>query len=160
MKKRARGTIGARTSRPGLWLRWKAADGTRRLRKAESDKPAEAEAELARILENEDAYLCEGPPTFAGFLADTFLPMYETEVSASSYERAVPQFKRMAERFGGMPVNAITPGDVRTYVADLRRSGLSAGTLRREVAVLRQENDILKKAAVILGTRLQPNSGK
>jgi len=33
-------------------------------------------------------------------------------------------------------------------------------SLRREVAVLRQENDILKKAAVILGTRLQPNSGK
>ncbi len=32
--------------------------------------------------------------------------------------------------------------------------------LRRENAVLRQENDILKKAAVILGTRPQPNSGK
>jgi len=32
--------------------------------------------------------------------------------------------------------------------------------LRREIVILRQENDILKKAAVILGTRLQPNSGK
>lgn len=32
--------------------------------------------------------------------------------------------------------------------------------LRREVVVLRQENDILKKAAIILGTRPQPNSGK
>ena len=32
--------------------------------------------------------------------------------------------------------------------------------LRRENAVLRQENDILKKAAIILGTRPQPNSGK
>ena len=32
--------------------------------------------------------------------------------------------------------------------------------LRRENAVLRQENDILKKAAVILGTRPQLNSGK
>ncbi|TAF22938.1 MAG: transposase [Verrucomicrobia bacterium] len=30
--------------------------------------------------------------------------------------------------------------------------------LRREVARLRQENDILKKAAVILGTKPQPNS--
>lgn len=32
--------------------------------------------------------------------------------------------------------------------------------LRRENAHLKQENDILKKAAVILGTRPQPNSGK
>ena len=29
--------------------------------------------------------------------------------------------------------------------------------LRRENALLRQENDILKKAAVILGTKTQPN---
>lgn len=33
-------------------------------------------------------------------------------------------------------------------------------TLRRGNALLRQENDILKKAAVILGTRPQPGSGK
>ena len=32
--------------------------------------------------------------------------------------------------------------------------------LRREVTLLRQENDLLKKAAVILGTRLPSNSGK
>ncbi len=32
--------------------------------------------------------------------------------------------------------------------------------LRREIALLRQENDILKKAAVILGTRPQPSSAK
>lgn len=32
--------------------------------------------------------------------------------------------------------------------------------MRRELAQLRQENDILKKAAIILGTRPQPNSGK
>lgn len=37
--------------------------------------------------------------------------------------------------------------------ADLR-------ALRRENALLRQENDILKKAAIILGTRPQANSGK
>ncbi len=29
--------------------------------------------------------------------------------------------------------------------------------LRREIALLRQENDILKKAAVILGTKIHPN---
>lgn len=32
--------------------------------------------------------------------------------------------------------------------------------LRRENALLRSENDILKKAAIILGTRTQPSSGK
>jgi len=32
--------------------------------------------------------------------------------------------------------------------------------LRRENALLKQENDILKKAAIILGTRPQPSSGK
>jgi transposase len=46
-----------------------------------------------------------------------------------------------------------------------RAEGEEAGaddlrTLRRENALLRQENDILKKAAVILGTRPQANSGK
>ena len=32
--------------------------------------------------------------------------------------------------------------------------------LRREVTLLRQENDILKKAAIILGTRLPSNCAK
>ena len=32
--------------------------------------------------------------------------------------------------------------------------------LRREIALLKQENDILKKAAIILGTRTQPSSVK
>lgn len=49
--------------------------------------------------------------------------------------------------------------------AGLRAVGEEVGAdalraLRRENALLRQENDILKKAAVILGTRPQPNSGK
>ena len=33
-------------------------------------------------------------------------------------------------------------------------------SLRREIALLKMENDILKKAAVILGTRLPSSSGK
>lgn len=47
-----------------------------------------------------------------------------------------------------------------------RTAGEEAGSaddlraLRRENALLRQENDILKKAAIILGTRPQLNSGK
>jgi transposase-like protein len=32
--------------------------------------------------------------------------------------------------------------------------------LRREIALLRQENEILKKAAVILGTKTQPSYGR
>lgn len=47
------------------------------------------------------------------------------------------------------------PGAVgeRSEADDLR-------ALRRENAMLRQENDILKKAAVILGTKPQPNSAR
>jgi transposase len=46
-----------------------------------------------------------------------------------------------------------------------RAEGEEAGAddlraLRRENALLKMENDILKKAAVILGTRPQPNSAK
>lgn len=33
-------------------------------------------------------------------------------------------------------------------------------SLRRQIALLKAENDILKKAAVILGTRPQPDSGR
>jgi transposase-like protein len=33
-------------------------------------------------------------------------------------------------------------------------------SLRRENSILKMENDILKKAAVILGTKAQPHSGK
>ncbi len=40
------------------------------------------------------------------------------------------------------------------------RTGVRAEAMRRENILLRQENDILKKAAVILGTRLPANSAK
>jgi transposase-like protein len=55
--------------------------------------------------------------------------------------------------------------DAQGGSAGPRAEGEGAGAddlriLRRENALLRQENDILKKAAVILGTRPQPNSGK
>ena len=36
----------------------------------------------------------------------------------------------------------------------------SPRALRREIAPLRQENEILKKAAVILGTKTPPNYGR
>lgn len=38
-------------------------------------------------------------------------------------------------------------------------SAAALRALQREIALLRQENDILKKAAVILGSRPLPNSG-
>jgi transposase len=55
--------------------------------------------------------------------------------------------------------------DAQVGSAGPRAEGEGAGAddlraLRRENALLRQENDILKKAAVILGTRPQANSGK
>ena len=53
---------------------------------------------------------------------------------------------------GGSP-GPRTEGEAAGAADDLR-------ALRRENANLKQENDILKKAAVILGTRPQLNSGK
>jgi transposase len=53
---------------------------------------------------------------------------------------------------GGNSEAARAAGEGNDPVAALR-------ALQREIALLRQENDILKKAAVILGTRPQPNSG-
>lgn len=55
--------------------------------------------------------------------------------------------------------------DAKGVSAGPRAEGEAAGAdvlraLRRENALLKMENDILKKAAVILGTRPQPNSGK
>lgn len=53
---------------------------------------------------------------------------------------------------GGSSEAARAGGEGNDTAAALR-------ALQREVAILRQENDILKKAAVILGTRPQPSSG-
>ncbi len=46
----------------------------------------------------------------------------------------------------------------KRYTAEFKTHAVDLRALRREVARLRQENDILKKAAVILGTKPQPNS--
>lgn len=46
------------------------------------------------------------------------------------------------------------------HVRDEQDGADDPRALRREIALLRQENDILKKAAVILGTKPQPNYGK
>lgn len=55
--------------------------------------------------------------------------------------------------------------DAQVGSAGPRAEGEEAGAddlrvLRRENALLKMENDILKKAAVILGTKPQPSSGK
>ena len=52
------------------------------------------------------------------------------------------------------------PGSAGARAAGERSETDELRALRREVTLLRQENDILKKAAVILGTRLPSNSGK
>ena len=55
----------------------------------------------------------------------------------------------------GAQVGSVEPRtEGERVVADDLRS------LRRQNALLKMENDILKKAAVILGTRAQPNSAK
>jgi len=98
-------------------------------------------------------------------------------------QRYSPEFKAQAvELIGtGKPVTQIAEelciGSNLLYKWKLQSQGVQVGSegpravgersaaddlrsLRRENAFLRVENDILKKAAIILGTRTQPNSEK
>ena len=69
--------------------------------------------------------------------------------------RYTPEFKAQAVSLVGM-------GKPVPEVAEDLEIGTSIlyGRLRREVANLKLENDILKKAAVILGTRPQPGAAR
>jgi transposase len=62
-------------------------------------------------------------------------------------------WKRTAEQASQGGSAAQGAGGDESEADELRR-------LRREVADLRIDNDILKKAAVIMGTKPQPRSGK
>ena len=65
--------------------------------------------------------------------------------------------KRYTTEFKAQAVELLSTGKpVSQVAAELCISS----DLRRENTLLRQENDLLKKAAVILGTRLPSNSGK
>jgi len=98
-------------------------------------------------------------------------------------QRYSPEFKAQAvELIGtGKPVTQIAEelciGSNLLYKWKLQSQGVQVGSegpravgersaaddlrsLRRENAFLRVENDILKKAAIILGTRTQPNFEK
>lgn len=61
--------------------------------------------------------------------------------------------KRYTAEFKAQAVALLETGKPIAEVAELR-------ALRRENLRLQQENDILKKAAVILGTKLPPSFGK
>ena len=58
--------------------------------------------------------------------------------------------KRYTSEFKAQAVELVGLGKPVPAVAELRR-------LRREITHLKLENDILKKAAVILGTKPQPS---
>jgi len=98
-------------------------------------------------------------------------------------QRYSPEFKAQAvELIGtGKPVTQIAEelciGSNLLYKWKLQSQGVQVGSegpravgepsaaddlrsLRRENAFLRVENDILKKTAIVLGTRTQPNSEK
>ena len=65
--------------------------------------------------------------------------------------------KRYTPEFKAQAVELLSTGKpVSQVAAELCISS----DLRRENTLLRQENDLLKKAAVILGTRLPANCGK
>lgn len=101
-------------------------------------------------------------------------------MNQKSRKRYTPEFKAQAVELltTGKPVPQVADElcitsnllyrwrqDAKGVGAGPRAEGEGAGAddlraLRRENALLKMENDILKKAAVILGTRPQPNSGK
>lgn len=55
---------------------------------------------------------------------------------------------------------AVRPGSTASQASGQRSAADELRALHREITLLKQENDILKKAAIILGTRPQPNSVK
>ena len=65
--------------------------------------------------------------------------------------------KRYTTEFKAQAVELLSTGKPVSQVAE---ELCISSDLRREVTLLRQENDILKKAAVILGTRLPATCGK
>lgn len=134
--RRARGTIGTRRGRTGLWLRWVDAAGTRRLRRASSDDRQSAERELLELLAAEDAKTAHRP-TFAGYVLAVYLPLHDAEVAASTASRTRQLLRRANAAIGHLAVQDVTPAHARELVASLRRLGLSDGTIVREVAAIR-----------------------
>ena len=68
--------------------------------------------------------------------------------------------QRYTAEFKAQAVELISTGKPISQIAEELCIGSNLRSLRREVALLKAENDILKKAAVILGTRPQPNFAK
>ncbi len=135
--RRTRGTVGTRPGRSGLWMRWVDSAGKRRLRKAVSSDSDDAVKELQALIESVDEEPVALPPTLDAFLADTYIPIYRQEVAASTFTRSKPQLDRLSLRLGAKLITEIKPTQIRAHIAKLRESGLSSGTLRREVAVIR-----------------------
>lgn len=148
--KRAQGTVGTRPGRPGLWLRWHEG-GRRRIRRAESDDPQEARDELAGILEAIAEGERTGAPSFARFVADTYLPIHRAEVAAETLTRSSVVIERFAEQYGTTRIDRITVTDLRAYVAARRADGLAPATLRREVAALSPIFEAAIDAGLIIG---------
>lgn len=85
-------------------------------------------------------------------LLDTGKPVAEVAQDLCISNNLLYSWKHTAQRAQGGSVVARAVGE-RSEADELR-------ALRRENAHLKQENDILKKAAVILGTRTQTSSAK
>ncbi len=132
---RPKGTVGTRPGRPGLWLRWHEA-GRRRIRRAASDDPEEARDELDDILAAFAEGERTGVPSFARFVADTYLPIHRAEVAPETLARSAVVIERFAAEHAETRIDRITVTDVRAYVAARREAGLAPATLRREVTAL------------------------
>jgi len=85
-------------------------------------------------------------------LLETGKPVAEVAQDLCISSNLLYSWKHTAQRSQGGSAGERAVGE-RSEADELR-------ALRRENAHLKQENDILKKAAIILGTRTQPSSAK
>ena len=79
---------------------------------------------------------------------------FEIEISCLyAWTRQLRSKDAQPSQIGSADLRAVGDQDVADELRRLRR-------LRRENADLRLDNEIFKKAAVILGTKIQPNAGR
>lgn len=115
-------------------------DGRRRKKKRKGWTIAQAEAELAKQLARVDAQTqCSADRTLAAFFEHVWIPIYRGQVSPATFDRATPQFLRIADGFYRLcDVNRST---ITKYVNACRKDGLSDATIRRDLGLLAQAMD-------------------
>ncbi len=132
-----RGSIQYRMDRPSPWrARYLGADGRQRSRSFERKVDAERwlRDELAKIDRGLWVDPSAGDVTFAEWSAGWLEGLDLKPSTRANYESNLRS--RVLPHFGGIPISRITPGVVRSWVTELRESGLSAASVRQARQIL------------------------